>query len=112
MSDLKEVIVPDIGSDEVEIIEESNLKFKEENDLLKIKINELNNQVSSLNLEISEQKDKIDQFNLDNEELEYLRLNLMYSHKCQTRKLFSTGYKVGTPEYKECILRKGGKIDD
>ena len=44
--------------------------------------------------------------------LEFLRLNLMYSHKCQTRKLFSTGFKVGTPEYKKCILNKGKKIND
>ena len=51
-----------------------------------------------------EKKKKINQFNLDKEELEYLRLNLIYSQKCQSRKLFSTGYKVGTPEYKKCIL--------
>ena len=44
--------------------------------------------------------------------LEFLRLNLMYSHKCQTRKLFSTGYKVGTQEYKNCILNKGKKINE
>ena len=101
-----------ILEDEKEIIEDSNLKFKEENDLLKVKVNELNNQILSLNSKLSDQKEKIDQFNIDKDELEYLRLNLIYSHKCQTRKLFSTGYKVGTPEYKECILNKGKKIND
>ena len=101
-----------ILEDEVEIIEDSNLKFKKENENLKIEINDLNNQVLTLNNTLSEQLEKINQFDIDKDELEYLRLNLIYSHKCQTRKLFSTGYKVGTPEYKECILRKGRKIND
>ena len=101
-----------ILEDEKKIIEDSNLKFKEENDLLKVKVNDLNNQILNLNSELSDQKEKIDQINIDKDELEYLRLNLIYSHKCQTRKLFSTGYKIGTPEYKECILNKGKKIND
>ena len=101
-----------ILEDEVEIIEDSNIKFKEENESLKIKLNELNNQVVNLNSEIFVQKEKINQFNIDKEELEFLRLNLIYSHKCQTKKLFSTGYKVGTPEYKKCILNKGKKINE
>ena len=79
---------------------------------MKIKVNELNNQVLNLNSEIFLQKEKINQFNIDKEELEFLRLNLIYSHKCQTKKLFSTGYKVGTPEYKKCILNKGKKINE
>ena len=64
------------------------------------------------NKKITIQNEKINKFNIDKEELEYLRLNLIYSHKCQTRKLFSTGYKVGTPEYKKCILNKGKKINE
>ncbi len=101
-----------ILEDEVEIIEDSNVKFKEENDYLKTKINDLNEQILNLNNKTLNQKEIIDQFNIDKEELEYLRLNLIYSHKCQTRKLFSTGYKVGSPEYKKCILNKGKKLND
>ena len=101
-----------ILEDEKEIIEGTKLKFKEENDNLKIEVNNLNNEILDLNTKLSVQKNKIDQFNLDKEELEFLRLNLIYSHKCQTRKLFSTGYKVGTPEYKKCVLNKGKKIND
>ena len=66
----------------------------------------------TLNADLLKQNEQINQFNLDQEELEYLRLNLIYSHKCQTRKLFSTGYIIGTPEYKKCILNKGKKIND
>ena len=101
-----------ILEDEIEIIEDSNLKFQEENDFLKIKINELNSQILNLNNKISNQQMSIDQYDYDKDELEFLRLNLIYSHKCQTRKLFNTGFKVGTPEYKDCILRKGRKINE
>ena len=100
-----------ILEDELRIIEDSNLKFQGENDLLKTKINELNINITILKNEITNQKKIINQIDIDKEELEFLRLNLLYSHKCQTRKLFSTGYKIGTPEYKKCILNKG-KIDD
>ena len=98
-----------ILEDEKDIIEVSNVKFKEENENLKIEVNELNNKILSLNNEILKQKEAINQFNIDRDELDFLRLNLIYSHKCQTRKLFSTGFKVGTPEYRNCILRKGLK---
>ena len=100
-----------ILEDEKKIIEESNSKFKEENDYLKIQINKLNDEIYSYKNEITSQKDKINQFFIDQEELEFLRLNLLYSQKCQTRKLFSTGLKVGTPEYKRCILNRG-KLND
>tara|TARA_A100001234_G_C12622764_1_gene384565 strand:- start:641 stop:1858 length:1218 start_codon:yes stop_codon:yes gene_type:complete len=100
-----------ILEDEKKIIEESNSKFKEENDYLKIQINKLNDEIFSYKNEIASQKEKIDQFFIDQEELEFLRLNLLYSQKCQTRKLFSAGLKVGTPEYKRCILNKGKTND-
>ena len=73
--------------------------------------NELNKQIEILKTENDFQKNLIQQYSLDQEELEFLRLNLIYSSKCQSKKLFSTGFKVGTPEYKECIMRKG-KISD
>ena len=100
-----------ILEDEKKIIEESNSKFKDENDYLKIQINKLNDEIYSYKNEITSQKEKINQFFIDQEELEFLRLNLLYSQKCQTRKLFSTGLKVGTPEYKRCILNRG-KLND
>ena len=101
-----------ILEDEKNIIEDSNLKFQKENDDLKNQINVLNNRVSNLKSEILIQQDKINQFSIDTKELEFLKLNLIYSHKCQTRKLFNTGFKVGSPEYRDCILRKGKKINE
>jgi rod shape-determining protein MreC len=101
-----------ILKDELKIIEMTNFKLAEESGNLKNKINNLNNKILLKDSEIAAQKDMINQFNVDKSELEFLRLNLIYSQKCQRRKLFSAGYKVGTPEYKKCILNKGKKINE
>ncbi len=106
-----EQIKLDIISDELQILEESNTKFLEENQQLNTLTNELNKQIEILKAENNFQKNVIQQHNLDQEELEFLRLNLIYSSKCQSKKLFSTGFKVGTPEYRKCIMQKG-KIGD
>ena len=106
-----EQIKLDLISDELQILEDSNTKFLEENKELNTLTNELNKQIEILKAENDFQKNVIQQYNLDQKELEFLRLNLIYSSKCQSKKLFSTGFKVGTPEYKECIMRKG-KISD
>jgi len=101
-----------ILKDELKIIEMTNFKLAEESGNLKNEINNLNNEILIKNSEITAQKNIIKQFDIDKSELEFLRLNLIYSQKCQTKKLFSTGYKVGTPEYKKCILNKGKKINE
>jgi len=106
-----EQIKLDLISDELQILEGSNAKFQEENKELNNLTNELNKQIKILESENNFQKNIIQQHNLDQKELEFLRLNLIYSSKCQSKKLFSTGFKVGTPEYKECIMRKGKKND-
>ncbi len=106
-----EQIKLDLISDELQILEDSNSKFIEENKELNTLTNELNSQIEILKSENKSQKNIIQQHNLDQKELEFLRLNLIYSSRCQSKKLFSTGFKVGTPEYKECIMNKG-KISD
>jgi len=98
-----------ILEDELKIVEDTKLKFKGENDYLKIKINDLNNQISNFKNEILSQKEKIAQFDLDKAETEFLKMNLYYSHKCR-RSFFNTkGFTVGTEDYKECVLNKGRK---
>tara|TARA_Y100000741_G_scaffold362799_1_gene349491 strand:- start:633 stop:1859 length:1227 start_codon:yes stop_codon:yes gene_type:complete len=100
-----------ILEDELEIIEKSNLKFKEENESLKAKIISLNNEINAFKTEISNQKDTIKKFNIDNKELEFLRLNLEYSHKCRKSFFNTKGFNVESQEYKNCILNRG-RIDD
>jgi rod shape-determining protein MreC len=99
-----------ILEDELNIIEESNKKFQKENENLKSELNNLNYKVLNLNNEISSQRKTISQFNLDTEELEFLRLNLDYGHKCRKTLFNNKGFIVGSAEYKNCVLRRG-KID-
>ncbi len=100
-----------ILEDELEIIEKSNLKFKNENENLKAEINDLNNRIINFQKEILNQNQTISQFNIDKKELEFLRLNLEFSHKCRKSFLNNKGFIVGTAEYKNCILKKG-RIND
>ena len=99
-----------ILEDELKIIEDSNQKFQVENENLKNEINNLNFKISNLNNEISSKERTISQFNLDNKELEFLRLNLEYGHKCRKSFLNNKGYIVGSENYKKCVLNRG-KID-
>ena len=99
----------EILEDEIKIIEDTNLKFKEENEALKTDINFLNSKVSNLENKIFSQNKEIEQFNLDTEEVEFLKMNLYYGHKCR-RSFFNTkGFTIGTPEYKKCVMNKGRK---
>ena len=96
-----------ILEDELKIIEETNSKFIEENENLTSDINDLNNQISVLNNEIFLQKQKINQFNIDTLELEFLKLNLEHGHKCRKSFFNADGFNVGTEEYKSCVLNGG-----
>ena len=96
-----------ILEDELKIIEETNSKFIEENENLISEINDLNNQISVLNNEIFLQKQKINQFNIDTQELEFLKLNLEHGHKCRKSFFNTDGFNVGTEGYKSCVLNGG-----
>ena len=98
-----------ILEDELKIIEDINLKFKGENDYLKIKKNNLNNQILKLKNDVFLQKEKITKLESDNDELEFLKMNLYYGHKCRRSFFNSKGFTVGSDEYKKCVLDKGRK---
>jgi len=63
-----------------------------------------------LNNKIIEFK-KNDQSQMINEdEIKFLQLNLLYGNKCSKdnlKNILKKKYKVGTPEYKACVLNKG-----
>ena len=96
-----------ILENEIKIIDETNQKFKEENEVLNNEIKKLNTQISNLNSKISSQKKEISQFNIDKKELEFLRLNLQFGHKCRRTFFNNSGFIVGSKEYKNCVLSKG-----
>ncbi len=95
-----------ILEDEIKIIEDSNSRFKQENENLKSEINDLNNEISKIEGQILSQKNIINQFNIDKQELKFLRLNLIHGHKCRKTFLNTKGYIVGTSDYKDCVLSK------
>ena len=98
-----------ILENEIKIIEDTNLKFKQENDNLRTYINSLNSKILNLDNKIISQKEEISQFNLNTEEMEFLKMNLYYGHKCRRSFFNSKGFSAGTPEYKKCVLNKGRK---
>ena len=106
-----EMIKLDLLNDQIKILDETNQRFIEENQILKFKTNEQNDKINDLQQKVDIQAEKTEQIVADEEELDFLKLNLLYSSKCQ-RSAFKTGYKVGTPEYRECILRRGKKSND
>lgn len=107
--------------EKVKVILEVNLSSDKTYDCREIphKYFDINLKVTSnttekiINLEkkIETQSKEIEKNIIDQNELDFLRLNLIYSSKCQ-KSGFKKGFKVGTPEYRECILRKGRKISD
>ena len=106
-----EIIKLNLLKKENKILNETNKKFIKENQILISEINELDNKIFNFQKEIDIQAENIKQIVSDEKELEFLKLNLVYSSKC-LRSIFNTGYKVGTPEYRKCILRRGKKLND
>ena len=96
-----------ILEDEIKIIEETNLKYKEENEKLLSQINQKDNDILGLKNEIFSQKQQINQFNIDSQELEFLKLNLEHGHKCRKSFFNADGFNVGTEEYQSCVLNGG-----
>ena len=51
----------------------------------------------------------INSHKIDEEEFKFLKLNLEFGPKCAKKSLLLKGYKVGTPEYRNCVMRRGIK---
>ena len=96
-----------ILEDEKKIIEETNVKFIEENENLKNEINDLSNKIISLNSKISSQEQEINQFDIDEKEMEFLKLNLDHGHKCRKSFFNNKGFVVGSEDYRTCVFNKG-----
>ena len=83
------------------IADEIRAKIQKDNDFLR-------NERVRLKKEILAEK-KINQQNkTQDEEIKFLKMNLNYGHKCR-KNAFNNRYKVGTDEYRECVLNRGLK---
>jgi len=74
-------------------IEKENTKLKE--DLVNIK------------KKLAEKNKKIRDNKIESKNLEFLSLNLLHGHKCRKTMFRSKLYKIGTDEYRACVLSKG-----
>ena len=89
--------------EEKKIAEEIRSKIEEENSTLKGRVFKLQN-------ELSEAKQIAIENEIEKKNIEFLELNLLHGHKCR-KNIFNKLYKVGTPQYEACVLRKGKKIN-
>ena len=85
--------------EEKKIAEEVRKNIEIENSQLKRKIFNLQTKLTKTEEAVEEQKKQ-------KENIEFLELNLLYGHKCR-KTIFNKLYKVGTAEYKKCVLQKG-----
>ena len=90
------------------ISEEVRIRLENENLVLKNTLINLNNRLQK-NIELANQKDLLlKRQKVDEEELIFLKLNLVYGIKCK-KNFLNNLYKVSTPEYRKCVLNKGKK---
>ena len=92
---------------EKEINDQITNKIKFENENLKNQLSKTQIELISKQKKIEAQKEKIEAHNIDNEELNFLRLNLEFGEKCRKKAFLKKGFKTGSPEYKQCVLKKG-----
>jgi len=97
----------DLLNEQIEIYTNTNAKLFNENKELEAKINDLNTQLVNLLNTIDSQNKTINQNKIDNKELEFLKLNLIYNKKCKKTFTNPKGFKFGTKEYRECVINKG-----
>ena len=78
---------------------EIKLKLQSENNSLKINLINTQKELRESIKKNIENKDK-------NENLKFLELNLIHGHKCKKSLFRSQLYKIGTDEYRACVLSK------
>jgi len=79
---------------------EIQLKLKSENIRLKNKLIDTQEELRKSSKKINSNQEKIDDLN-------FLELNLTYGHKCKKSFFKPQFFKIGTDEYRTCVLNKG-----
>jgi rod shape-determining protein MreC len=85
--------------EEKKIAEEVRKNIEEENRQLK-------NKIFNLQTKLADTEEIVEEQINQKEEIKFLELNLLYGHKCR-KTVFNKLYKVGTSEYRNCVLQKG-----
>ena len=94
------------------IADEIRVKIQKENNFLRnerIRLKKeskfLTNESVRLKNEILITKKNNKKNKIEDDEIEFLKKNLYYGHKCR-KNFINNLYKVGTPEYRKCVLKK------
>ena len=96
-------------ADEIRVkIQKENNALRNESIKLKKESNFLRNESVKLKNEILIEKKNNQKNKIQDDEMKFLKMNLYYGHKCR-KNLINNGYKVGTAEYRKCVLNKGLK---
>jgi len=77
------------------------IRLEQESDFLRVESVRLKN-------EILTEKKIIQKNKIQDEEIKFLKMNLYYGYKCR-KNFINNGYKIGTVEYRKCVLNKGLK---
>ena len=92
---------------DIDMLQQQNLIAKEIRTKLEEKNNKLNIKLINTQKQLEEQKKKNKKIQIEESDIKFLKLNLVYGHKCRRTFLKSKLYKINTPEYRACVLSKG-----
>ncbi len=94
-------------ANDIKILQQQNLISEE----IKSKLNEENTRLNTKLINIQKQleieKNKNKDVEDEKKNIKFLKLNLLYGHKCRQTFFKSTLYKIDTPQYRICVLNKG-----
>ena len=93
------------------IADEIRVKIQKENDFLRnerIRLKQESNFLRNEHIRLKNEILIIKKNKIENDEIEFLKKNLFYGHACR-KNLINNLYKVGTPEYRKCVLKKALK---
>ncbi|AFS47767.1 rod shape-determining protein MreC [alpha proteobacterium HIMB5] len=97
---------------EKEINDQIRSQIEAENLKLKDQLSQIQKKLFQSEKKINEQSKVINSHKIDKEEYNFLKLNLEFGPKCAKKTIISKGFKVGSPEYRKCVLRRGIKTND
>ena len=92
---------------DIDMLRQQNLITEEIRNKLEEKNNKLNIKLINTQKQLEEQKKKNKKIQIEEGDIKFLKLNLVYGHKCRRTFLKSKLYKINTPEYRACVLSKG-----
>jgi len=91
----------------IKILLQQNIISQEIRNKLENQNTKLNKKIINTQKQLRKQKAKEKKIQIENEEIKFLKLNLLYGHKCRRTFLKAKLYSINSPKYKVCVLNKG-----